>query len=319
MLSRVAETIYWLSRYVERAENVARFIDVNDNVTLGDAEPQSKQWTPLLQTTADQELFFKRYDEPARENVVQFLAFDAENPNSIFSCVERARENARTIREVISSVVWEQLNRFHFLVRNEPQRIVAIDQPQAFCEQVRLTSHLIVGAMDATMTHDEAWHFARSGRMLERADKTSRLLDVQYYNLLPKVNDVGAAIDAVRWSALLRSASALESYRRFHGKIVPEKVADFLMLDRDFPRSMHFSVLRAMQSMRTITGSPPGTSSYHSEQLLGRLCADLDYTTIGETMASGLHEFIDDFQTQLNEIGDEMTQDFFTVEPLAVN
>lgn len=319
MLSRVAETIYWLGRYVERAENVARFIDVNDNLTLGETEPVSKQWMPLLQTTADQEAFAERYDEPSRENVIQFLAFDPENPNSIFSCVERARENARTIREIISSVVWEQLNKFHFLVRSEPQQVAAIDQPQDFCEQVRLTSHLIVGAMNATMMHDEAWHFARLGRLLERADKTSRLLDVQYYNLLPDVNDVGAALDVIRWSALLRSASALESYRRFHGKIVPEKVADFLMLDREFPRSMHYSVLRAMQSMRTITGSPEGTYSYHSEQLLGRLCSELDYATIGETIAHGVHEFIDDFQLRLNEIGDEMRHDFFTVEQVAMN
>lgn len=319
MLSRVAETIYWLSRSIERAENVARFIDVNYNLTLGEAESLSKQWLPLLQTTADQDLFFQRYDAPTRENVVHFLAFDQENPNSIFTCVEQARENARTIREVISSVVWEQLNKFHFFVRSQAPQSDPIEQPQEFCEQVRLTSHLIVGAMDATMSHDEAWHFSRLGRMLERADKTSRLLDVQYYNLLPDVAHVGAALDVVRWSAVLRSASAFESYRRLHGKIIPERVAEFLMLDLGFPRSMHFSANRALQSMHTITGSADGMYSYHSEQLLGRLCADLDYATVGEIIAGGLHEFIDDFQQRLNEIGDEMRQDFFTVQQAVMN
>lgn len=316
MLSRVAETIYWLSRYVERAENVARFIDVNDNLTLGEPEAINTQWTPLLETTADEESFSERYESPTRANVLRFLSFDKENPNAIISCVARARENARTIREVISSVVWEQLNKFHFLVRDAAQSDQVLDQPQDFCEQVILASHLLVGAMDATMSHDEAWHFARLGRLVERADKTSRLLDVQYYNLLPDVRDVGASLDVVRWSALLRSASALESYRRVHGKIRPRSVAQFLMLDRNFPRSMHFAVMRAHDSMRLITGSAANTYCYHSEQLLGRLCSNLDYAEVDDIVGEGLHEYIDEFQIQLNLIGQEIHEDFFSFEDL---
>ena len=312
MLSRVAESVYWLSRYVERAENVARFIDVNYSLTLGETGPLSKQWTPLVYTTGDEDAFAKRYSEPTRENVLRFLSFDEENENSILSCVAQARENARTIREIISSVVWEQLNKFYFMVRSGAQFQATLEQPQEFCERVRLASHLLVGAMAGTMPYDEAWHFSRLGRLIERADKTSRIVDVQYYTLLPDTRDVGSALDVVRWSALLKSASALETYRRQYGKISPPQVAELLILDRRFPRSMHFCVIKAQESLRDITGSTSGTFCNHAEQLMGRLRSNLDYADIGDIIGHGLHEFIDDFQTQLNTIGLEIHNDFFT-------
>jgi uncharacterized alpha-E superfamily protein len=311
MLSRVAESIYWLSRYIERAENVARFIDVNRNLTLGEVDSLSRQWTPLVYTTADQDAFAERYRDASRANVIRFLAFDEENENSIVSCVAKARENARTIREVISSVVWEQLNKFFFMVRDQPPTEDVLEQPQEFCERVRLASHLLVGAMSATMPYDEGWHFSQLGRMIERADKTSRIVDVQYYLLLPDKRQVGTAVDVVRWSALLRSAGALEPYRRLHGKIVPERVAEYLLLDRRFPRSMHFGVIRAHESLRDITGSETGTFQNRSERELGRLRATMDYAEIDEVLSNGLHEFIDEFQSQLNQIGAAVRQDFF--------
>ena len=312
MLSRVADSVYWLSRYVERAENVARFIDVNYNLTLGESESFGNQWAPLVYTTGDQDIFEQRYERPTRENVLQFLSFDKGNPNSIISCVANARENARTIREVISSVVWEQLNKFFFMVRSSAQFRPTVEQPQAFCERVRLASHLLIGATDSTMSHGEAWHFSRIGRMLERADKTSRIVDVQYYILLPDAGDVGSTMDVVRWSALLKSASALEMYRRQHGKIVPDRVADFLLLDRHFPRSMHFCLMRAQESLRHITGSATGTFQNKAEQRMGRLCSSMDYTSIHDIIQLGLHEYIDDFQSQLNSVGRAIHDDFFT-------
>ncbi|NNE01325.1 MAG: alpha-E domain-containing protein [Pirellulaceae bacterium] len=311
MLSRVADSVYWLSRFVERAENVARFIDVNYNLTLGENDSLSNQWTPLVYTTADQSAFGERYDHPTRENVLQFLSFDEENENSIASCINKARENARAIREVISGVVWEQLNKFYFMVRSAAQFRATLEQPQEFCERVRIASHLLVGAMDATMLHDDAWHFSRLGRLIERADKTSRIVDVQYYILLPQTRDVGSSLDVVRWSALLKSASALESYRRLYGKIVPRNVAELLILDRRFPRSMHFGVMKAQESLRHINGSDANTFRNRSEQLLGRLRSNMDYTDISTILKNGLHEFIDDFQTQLNEIGLAIHGDFF--------
>ena len=312
MLSRVADSVYWLSRYIERAENVARFIDVNYNLTLGELDSLGNQWAPLVYTTGDQVPFEARYGAPTRDNVLKFLSFDEENPNSIISCVKNARENARTIREVMSSVVWEQLNRFYLMVRSAAKYGPTLDQPQEFCDRVRLASHLLVGATDATMSHGEAWHFSRAGRLIERADKTSRIVDVQYFILLPDARDIGSALDVVRWSALLKSASALAMYRRQHGKIVPERVADFLILDRHFPRSMHFCLMKAQESLRNITGSTAGTFLNLTEQRMGRLCSSMDYTSIDDVIRKGLHEYIDDFQGQLNLVGQAIHDDFFT-------
>ncbi|MCA9262560.1 MAG: alpha-E domain-containing protein [Planctomycetales bacterium] len=314
MLSRVANSVYWLNRYVERAENVARFIDVNYNLTLGDDDALEDQWAPLVFTTGDQDDFAERYGDMTRENVLKFLMFDAANSNSILACVAQARENARTIREVMSSVVWEQLNKFYLMVSSAAQFNTTYEQPQDFCERVRLASHLIVGAQDATTSHGEAWHFARLGRLLERADKTSRIVDVQYYILLPDAHDVGTALDVIRWSALLKSASALEMYRRRYGKIVPSCVADFLILDRQFPRSMHFCLTKAQESLRNITGSVSGTFRNASEQRMGRLCSSLDYTHVDDIIRTGLHEYVDDFQRQLNEVGSEIHNDFFVTQ-----
>jgi uncharacterized alpha-E superfamily protein len=314
MLSRVAESIFWMSRYVERAENVARFIDVNDNLTLGEGVDLSEQWAPLVYTTGDQELFKELYGEPHREAVMRFLAFDPRNPNSIFSCVAGARENARSVRESITVAMWEQVNKFYLMVQSALQNSRFINEPNQFCDMVRHASHALVGTTDATMSHGEAWHFSRIGRLLERADKTSRIVDVQYFHLLPDVHDVGSTLDVVRWSALLKSASALTMYRRIHGRITPEEVAEFLILDRDFPRSMRFCLIRAQESISEITGSRPGTFSCRSEQLAGRLRSEMDYTAVEEVVRMGMHEFIDAFQRRLNEIGNALQKDFFTLD-----
>lgn len=315
MLSRVANSVYWMSRYVERAENVARFIDVNYNLTLGHAETLKEQWAPLVYTTGDQAPFFERYREATRENVVRFLAFDEANSNSILSCLQRARENARTIREVISSSMWEEINKFFHLVRNAARDSLAVEQPYDFCSNVKRSSQLLVGVTDATMSHGEAWHFGRMGRLLERADKTSRIVDVQYFILLPDPHDVGTTLDVVRWSALLKSASALEMYRRVHGRIVPLKVADFLILDRQFPRSIHFCLIKAHSSLARITGSGEGAFRNRSEQRLGLLRSEVDYTDISDIIERGMHEFIDHFQVRLNQIGDSIHTDFFAAKP----
>lgn len=311
MLSRVANSVHWMARYIERAENVARFIDVNYNLTLGASDMMQAQWSPLVSTTGDHETFAERYDGPSRENVLRFLAFDEQNPNSIISCLNYARENARTIREVISSTMWEEINKFYHMVRGASRSAITLERPYEFCNRVKLASHLIVGATDSTMSHGEAWHFARMGRLIERADKTSRIVDVQYYLLLPEPRDVGTTLDVVRWSALLQSASALEMYRREHGPIVPVRVADFLILDRYFPRSMHFCLLKAYASLREITGNDDGKFTCRSEQRLGRLAADLNYTTIQDIIDGGMHEFIDSFQQMLNRIGQTIRDEFF--------
>jgi uncharacterized alpha-E superfamily protein len=315
-LSRVAESIYWSSRYIERAENIARFIDVNLHLML-DQPPGREQWEPLIRVTADTPLFTKHYDHPTKQNVILFLTFDPDNPNSILRCLQAARENARSVREAISSEMWEQVNRFYLFVQSASSVGAASADPHDFFKRVKLESHLFEGIADATMSHGESWQFGQLGRRLERADKTSRLLDVKYFLLLPTVEDVGSMLDTLQWAAVLRSASALEMFRKKHGAITPFRVADFLIRDREFPRSIRHCLLASEDSLRAITGSKVGSFSNPAEQHLGRLCSRLNYTHIEEIVGFGMHEFLDDMQTQLNNIGDAISHTFFALPPVA--
>lgn len=313
MLSRVADSIYWINRYVERAENVARFVDVNLNLLLDAPLGMEQQWEPIVITTGDQEFFRQRYGEATAENILQFLTFDREYPNSIISCLRSARENARSVREVISSEMWEQVNDFYLMV-NEAADGGRLSELQHFFPQVKMASHLFAGVMDATMTHNEGWHFGQLGRLLERADKTGRILDVKYYILLPAVTDVGSPLDDLQWIALLKSASAYEMYRKRQYRITPRGVTEFLILNREFPRSILFCLLQAERSLHEISGTAPGTWRTDSDRALGRLRSELDYLTIDEVTQQGLHEFLDNLQVRLNDVGDRIFSDFFTLE-----
>ncbi|HVJ93235.1 MAG TPA: alpha-E domain-containing protein [Labilithrix sp.] len=333
MLSRVADAIYWMSRYVERAENVARFVDVNLHLALdfpdapasegkgsaavhGDGRTVGAQWEPLVATTGDSELFAGRYGEASRDNVLHFLTFDRESPNSIISCLALARENARSVREIISSEMWEQVNRAYLMVMDAARSRMALEASHDFFTQVKQASHLFVGTTYLTMSHTEAWHFGRLGRLLERADKTSRILDVKYFLLLPKPTDVGGPLDALQWGALLRSASAFEMYRKRHGGITPGKVVEFLLLDPRFPRSVRYCLNKAERSLHAITDSPMGTWTNSAERELGRLNAELSYAETKEILSRGLHEYIDNLQLRLNYVSQSVFDTFFAMKPL---
>jgi len=303
MLSRVAESIYWMSRYVERAENVARFIDVNLNLMLDAPDGAGRQWQPLVNTTGDHEDFAERCGEATQYNVIQFLTFDRDNPNSIISCLRAARENARSIREIISSEMWLQLNKFYLTVNNAASSQKRLESPPAFFTEVKLASHLFTGVTDATMTHGEAWHFCRLGRKLERADKTSRILDVKYFILLRSVADVGTPFDDVQWAAVLRSASAFEMYRKRHGRISPRSIVQFLLLDAEFPRAIRFCLNAARDSLHAISGTPLGSFRNDPEKLLDLLCSDLACAQVEEIVNKGLHEYLDSLQTRMNRVG----------------
>lgn len=315
MLSRVADSIFWMRRYIERAENVARFIDVTLNLTLGLGSHRIQQWEPLVYTTGDHELFNEHYHVVNQENVIRFLTFDERNPNSILSCLKMARENARTSREMLSSQMWEELNKFYLFVRDSRNDTRAVDSPFEFFGKIRQAGYLLEGVTYGTMSHGEAWNFGRLGAMLERADKTSRILDVKYFLLLPDVSDVGTPIDISQWGMLLKSASALEMYRRRFGRLSPRQVAAFLLLDRDFPRSVRFCIIRAEQSLHAITGGTAGNFNNRPEQYLGRLRAEFDFLDIDGLMDEGLHEFIDGFQAKLNQVGDAIFETFFQGAP----
>jgi uncharacterized alpha-E superfamily protein len=311
MLAHVAESIYWMSRYVERAENVARFIDVNLNLML-DLPPGSvQQWQPLVDTTGDAAEFAKRYGTANQSNVIQFLTFDQQNANSIHSCLRAARENARSVREIISSEMWEQLNTFYLMVNSAAADAGRQTDPQDLFASVKLARHLFTGVTDATMTHNESWHFCRLGRMLERADKTSRLLDVKYFLLLPTAADIGTTSDDIQWAAVLRSASAFEMYRKRHGRIVPDRIVEFLLAEKDFPRAIRYCLMRAREGVHAISGTPAGIFRYPVERLLGELCSELAYARIRSIIAAGLHEYLDRLQMKMNQVGNGVSETFF--------
>jgi len=317
MLSRVAESIFWMNRYIERAENVARFIDVNMNLTLDLGDNIVEQWMPLVNTTGDHELFLERYGVPTQQNVIEFLAFDLQNPNSIRSCLAAARENARTVREIIPSVMWEEVNKFFLMVNNIARSDRSTGMPFDFFERVKLGSYLFVGLNETTMSHDEVWHFARLGRLLERADKTSRILDVKYFILLPTPQEVGMPVDTIQWSSLLKSTDAFHMYRKCFGRINPADVVGFLILNHEFPRAMRYCLIQAEESLHAISGSQLGSFQNIAERRLGRLRSELDYIQFDDIIAQGLHEFIDHFQLKLNEAAEAIHESFFAMRPVA--
>jgi len=190
--------------------------------------------------------------------------------------------------------------------------LTAESLPEFFIE-IRSACHLFQGVADATMSHNEAWNFLRLGRKLERADKTSRILDVKYFILLPSLSDVGTPYDDVQWAAVLKSVSGFEMYRQRYGRIAPERIVEFLVMDREFPRTIHYSINCADECLHAITGSPAGSFSCPSEQRLGLLRSEMDYTRVDSILASGLHEFLDALQVKMNRIDTAILEDFFAV------
>lgn len=310
LLSRVAESVYWMGRYIERAENVARFAGVNENLTLDLVGATADPWQPIISASGDRVVFAERFGRATRENALGFLWFDAENPNSIYSCVTAARENARSVRETISSEMWERFNSLYLFVSEARSKGVP-ENAAEFCYQVRMGCHLIHGVTDVTMSHNEAWQFLRLGMALERADKTTRLLDVKYFILLPSVRDVGTPFDDAQWAAVLKSVSGFEMYRKRYGRISPARIVEFLLLDIDFPRAVRFCLVRADQSLHAITGAPMGSYSCASEQRMGQVRSDLDFANARTILREGLHEFSDALQTKMNAIDELVYRDFF--------
>lgn len=318
MLSRVADSIFWLNRYVERADSYARFIDVNLNLTLDLPPGMEEQWLPLVYTTGDNQLFEKMYGDYTRENVLRFLIQDEKNPSSIRSCLYRARENARSVREGLSLEVWEHINSFYIFVRDSMRDFDAIlRDPMAFCEQIKRHNHLFLGIFDTTLSRTEGWHFGNIGRQVERAEKSARMLDVKYFILFPRVDDVGATFDLLQWSSVLKSVSAFEMYNRVYDRVLPANIVQFLVLNSEFPRSIRFCMAEAESSIKAITGSPIRSYSNAAEKKLGLFRSELDYTDIADVFNYGLHEYLDLVQVKLNDIGDALFQTFFEFDPPA--
>lgn len=314
MLSGVAEAIYWMARSVERAENVARLVDVHLQLVLDAPPGEDQDWQSLVNALGDQNAFAKQYDVASQENVLQFLVSDDQNPNSIASCVQAARANARSVREVISSAMWLQLNKFYLMVEGDAARPMDVDCLTHFLHEVVLASHLFSGITDATMTRGTGWHFTQIGRMLERADQVSRILDMKYTVLLGSPEDGGTPFHHIQWGAVLRSAAAFEMYCKQHGRISPRGVIEFLVLGCEFPRSIRFCAEAARHALDAVAvGSTPYRFPRAPEKLMDQVCNHLATVTVDDITRKGLHEYVDQFQLDLNQVGQAIFERFFEI------
>lgn len=315
MLSRVADSLYWLNRYIERAENIARIIDVNLNFILDcGISSRNEQWEPLLKITGEEQVFFEKYKEPTRENVIQFLLFDDEYPGSILSCLSIARENAISVREIINIETWEQVNKFYMFVNRAKRRRISINNIHDFLEEVKRNCHIFSGIQDSTISRGESWHFGRLGRMIERADQTSRIIHIKYFHILPSSSPVGSTYDLLQWAAILKSASGFEMYTKKYKSIKPDKILEFLILDNEFPRSINYCLTRANERLHAISASSSDSYSNKPEQSLGAVKSELAYSDINTIIDIGLHEFIDSIQLKLIEINQDIFNRYFNIK-----
>jgi uncharacterized alpha-E superfamily protein len=314
MLSRVANSLYWMSRYLERADNTARLVDVNLQLLLDrqalDEKALVGHWMPIIQSTGDEEAFNQHHKRATGENVIEFLIFQKNNGNSIVSSVSQARENARMVRDQITAEFWEALNQLYLFLSSPRARKLWRSSPYDFFQEVKNASLLLQGLTDSTIVRNEGWFFVQVGRYLERADKTSRILDV-HHATFPERGAPAAAtqIDALAWAAVLRSCSAWDAFKAVHGgEVQPALVAEFLLLSEDFPRSVRFCVREMNAALRRISGVPEGRFCNDGEKLAGRLMAELQFSTAADVFDIGLHLYIDQLQLKLNHIGAALFQ-----------
>lgn len=308
MLSRVANLVYWMARQLERAENTARIVDVNAQLVLDlqsrQAADDPKSWEPLVYVTGDDEKFFELYGETVTERAVtEFMLFDRRNPSSLISCIALARENARCIRDQLSSEVWETLNTFYLKLKSDDYTRYAQLGSAEYLNRVKTQIQLFYGVAASMIPRTDLWWFFLLGRFLERADNTSRILDVKYYMLLPDLHAVGSALDMVQWASVLRSCSAFEAFRRSRrGQLNLERVVDYLVRDDVFPRSILFSVTEAEQALSQITAGAVHLEDTVPARLIRELRAELEMIDVPAVITDGLHEFLDDIQMKIVDI-----------------
>ncbi|MBI1777457.1 MAG: alpha-E domain-containing protein [Proteobacteria bacterium] len=311
MLSRAADNLYWMARYMERAENMARILDVSYRMSLlpaGEA-PERTQWEPALIIAGCDEPFAAKGSEINARNVIEFLALDPNNPSSIRAALSNARDNARAFRTQITAEMWEALNQTWIEMRTIDFGRMEEQGFRAFFDWVKDRSHLFRGVTYGTMQRSTPLSFVGLGTFIERADSTARLLDVKYHMLLPTPQDVGGAVDYYQWSALLRSVSAFQVYRRIYRDVItPARVAELLILRDDMPRSL-LACFQEVTDILTQLREEFGRN-YQSTRLAQEMLARLRYGTIEEVFEQGLHEFLTEFVDRIVWLGESITQDF---------
>ena len=307
MLSRVADNLYWMSRYLERAEHTARVVDVNLAQSL-DQTPDAREqrWERVMASLG------AKVDVHEPSAAVETLTFDQLNRGSIVFCIAQARENARQIREQISTEMFEQINRLYLLVRGMDRKGFWRAEPHAFFKQVREGSHLFQGITDSTISRSEGWRFVQVGRFLERANATAQLVDTQY-GVEQDAAEGTAPLDVqyLDFVGLLKSCTAFEAYcRTYTADIQPARVAEFLLLSPVFPRSVCFAADVVQSSLIDIGRATGQRNAGRAERLAGRLRASLDYGQVDEIMAEDLHSYIATIQHQCGQIHDALHQTY---------
>lgn len=316
MLSRVANNLYWMSRHIERAENTARLLDVTYRMSLlpyrilEPGQSWAEPWALPLVINGIATAYYERYSGIlSPENVLRYMVLDAVNPSSIYSCIQSARENARTARGTITSEMYEDINAFWLELRDRDYDSLRARGVSEFFEWVKTRSHQFRGVTFGTSLRDEGYSFIRLGTFIERADNTARLLDVKYHTLLPSASDVGGAVDYYQWGALLRSLSAFDAYRKVYRDVItPVRVAELLVLRDDVPRSLHACMNEIYEILRDVCDQ----SSREAERLAGEIHAQLHYGRTEQIIAFGLHEYLMSFLVKLSLLGDEVNRHFLT-------
>jgi len=317
MLSRVAESMFWMSRYIERAENTACFLDVNYHLSLDLHQVSGGEsldyWESLIQVTGEQDRFQKLYEGYDSNSVTDFLLFNPTNPSSISSCIALARENARSSVEALSSEIWEGINNlYHFVLQADPAEVRG--DPFSFCRAVKIGSQLFQGGADATLLRNEGWDFVQLGKYLERADNIARLVDVKYDLLSPSDGASNEAQDVILWMSVLKSCSALEAFRKVHlSRLDPEGILGFLVLERSFPRSILYSIAAAEKALWHVSGSSHGRFSSNADRLIGKLESELSYVSVDDLVGE-LRPFLVELEQQLKQIGEQIHQTYFAYQ-----
>lgn len=308
MLSRTADHLYWMSRYTERAENIARLLEVSYRMSLQVPNAQHGYWGAALGINGLEEAYRAKYGAIQASNVLRFMSVDLENPSSILACLRAARENCHAVRGTVTSEVWETVNTTWLeaceSVQTLPQGAIQGSELSKYFEWVKFRSHLSRGVTVGTMLQDEAFHFIRLGTFLERADNTARLLDVKFDELAPQSSAAG---EYYEWSALLRSVSGFEIYRKvYRDMITPQRVAELLILREDMPRSLH----ACMKEVHQILGLVANARSHETLRRAGALYSHLRYGRIEDIEAHGQHAMLTEFLAGTADLGNRIAQDF---------
>ena len=311
MLGRTAASLYWMSRYIERAENIARLTEVGYRISLTPdiGIGHREDWKSTLIAAGSYESYLERHSEIKPEKVKHFLLFDRDNPSSVRSCLETARNNARAVRTALTREMWEALNSTYIDFASVRPADLGSGKLPEFLDWVRQRSALFRGSMLGTLLRDEGFHFSQLGAFIERADNTARILDVKYYVLLPTNETVGGDIDAFQWETILRSVSAHRSYRHvYKDRYRPWNVAEFLILRPEMPRSFCFCygwIERSLEGLSDIIGAKTA-SLIEANAIL----KDLKTGNMDAIFQSGLHEFLTEFLKRNNAVSADIANDF---------